>query len=143
MKIKFFLASLFFLSFFIAPAAVSAQESAIFKQVCKHNRQEINKNGINEEPSTVCEDAAQGSNANPLYGPRGIIGIVVNLLSLVVGIAAVVGIMVAAIKYLTSASNPEEANKARELIIYAVVGLALAVLAQVLVRAVLYNELYT
>jgi hypothetical protein len=139
MKLKAFLASITALGFFLVPTvAVAAGEvSPVFKDVCKHSIKSGNDN------STVCQDAFQEPGDNPLYGPDGVIAAVVNLLSLVVGIAAVIGIMVAGVKYLTSASNPEEANKARELVIYAMVGLILAVLAQVLIRAVLYNELFT
>lgn len=122
------LTSLLLISLLFAPIYANAQVP-LFKDVCQNNGGE----------STVCDDASQGPNANPLYGPRGIITIVVNLLSVLVGIAAVVGIIVAGIKYLTSASNPEEANQARELVIYAVVGLILATAAQVLVRAVLVH----
>jgi hypothetical protein len=128
MKLKIFLVSMFFLGFFLAPAPVDAAVP-LFKDICGHNSWE----------SGICDDASQGSDANPLYGPGGIISTVVNLLSIMVGIAAVIGIIVAGIKYLTSASNPEEANKSRELVIYAVVGLMLATVAQVMVRTVLHN----
>ncbi len=127
----FFISALLLGIFLFTPSAHAAVP--FFKDVCQLNGQE----------STVCEDASQGQTANPLYGPRGIITVVVNMLSLVVGVAAVIGIIVAGTKYLTSASNPEEANKARELVIYAVVGLILAAAAQFIVRVVLYNELYT
>ncbi|MEX2014567.1 MAG: pilin [Candidatus Saccharimonadales bacterium] len=138
MKLKIFLTSVITLSFLLIPAIAAAQEvSPVFQDICKHNIKSGNDN------STVCQDASLKPTDNPLYGPDGIIAIVVNILSLVVGIAAVIGIIVAGVKYLTSASNPEEANKARELVIYAVIGLILAVVAQVLVRAVLYNELFS
>jgi hypothetical protein len=133
MKLGRIIVAILLLGIFLIPAYASAQESPLFKNICQHNRQSGNEN------STVCEDASQSSGANPLYGPRGIITIVVNLLSLVVGIAAVIGIIVAGIKFLTSASNPEEANTARELVIYAAIGLILATIAQVIVRVVLFN----
>jgi hypothetical protein len=127
------LTALLLLGVFLFPTYAFAAESPLFKNVCQNNRQAGNEN------STVCEDANQDTNANPLYGPNGIITIVVNLLSLVIGIAAVIGITVAGIRFLTSASNPEEANKARELVIYAAIGLILATVAQVIVRVVLHN----
>lgn len=130
MKIRNFLVSLSFLGILVAPAYANAVP--LFNDVCRGNRAD----------SSVCKDAnlkdpATGEQQNPLYGPNGIITVAVKLLSLVVGIAAVLGIIVAGIKYLTSGSNPEEANKARELIIYAVIGLILATVAQLLVRVVL------
>lgn len=99
----------------------------LFNNVCDHSG----------DQSSVCKDAEAGANNNPLYGPEGIITIAVNLISVVVGIAAVLGFIMAGIKYITSGSNPEEANQARELIIYAVVGLILATAAQLLIRVVL------
>lgn len=128
MKLKTLFISVSILGFFLVPANAGAAVP-FFKDVCQQNSQQ----------STVCEDASQGQNANPLYGPRGIITTVVDLLSLVVGIAAVIGIIAAGIKFLTSASNPEEASKARELVIYAVIGLMVAAAAQALVRVVLLN----
>lgn len=128
MRLKFLITTVFFFGALLVPLSVEAAVP-LFKDVCGHNQWE----------SSVCDDASQTSDANPLYGPRGIITIIVNLLSLVVGIAAVIGIIVAGIKYITSASNPEEANKSRELVIYAMIGLILAGIAQVMVRVVLVN----
>jgi len=136
MKIKTALVTIFSFGILLIPAYANA-EVPILKNVCE---------GAGSD-SSVCDDYKSGKNNNPLYGPSGpnspggIITIVVNLLSLVVGIAAVIGIIMAGIRYITSGSNPEEANKARELVIYGLVGLALAVVAQVLVRTVLFNIL--
>lgn len=139
MMLKPFLASALFLITLSLPLSASAAVP-IFEDICRNNRQQNVEHGQGpEQESSICEDASQSPDANPLYGPRGIITVVVNLLSLMVGIAAVIGIIVAGIKYLTSASNPEEANKSRELVIYAIVGLMLAGIAQVLVRVVLVN----
>ena len=132
MKLKIFIISIFSLGLSFLPA-YGVAALPLFDNVCDQNNNQ----------SSVCDDAGRGPgdqpSDNPLYGPEGIITIAVNLLSIVVGIAAVIGIIVAGIKYLTSASNPEEANLARELIIYAVVGLILATVAQVMVRTVLNN----
>lgn len=128
MRLKSLIASLLFLGILAAPAYANAQVP-LFRDAC-------NRTG---NQSSVCKDARQKAGQNPLYGPNGIISIAVNILSIVVGIAAVIGIIVAGIKYLTSASNPQEANNARELVIYAVIGLMLATIAQVLVRTVLFK----
>lgn len=132
MRLKAFLVSVISIGFFLLPAYVNAAVP-IFDDVCKSNN----------DKSSVCSDAGRDHEDkpgdNPLYGPDGVITFAVNLLSLLVGVAAVIGIIVAGIKFITSASNPEEANLARELVIYAVVGLILATAAQILVRAVLNN----
>lgn len=133
MRLKSLIASLLFLGILTTPAYISAQVP-LFKDACSQTG-----GGPNGNQSSACRDAKQKADENPLYGPDGIISIAVNILSIVVGIAAVVGIIVAGMKYLTSASNPQEANNARELVIYAVIGLMVASVAQVLVRAVLFK----
>lgn len=101
----------------------------LFNDVCKEKAKQ----------SSVCQDADLKPADNPLYGPNGIITSIVNLLSIVVGIAAVIGFIVAVIKFSTSGGNAQEVDKARELVIYAVVGLVVALLAQTLVRTVLFK----
>lgn len=86
--------------------------------------------------ASVCKDAEKGAKGddNPLFGPRGVITIIINLLSAIAGIAAVIIIIVSGLRFITSGNNPQDVNSAREGIIYAVVGLILAILAQVIVR---------
>jgi hypothetical protein len=94
----------------------------------------------------VCQNGGGGSPAcqdknlnggNPIYGPQGLIVKIFNIISLITGLAAVISIIAAGMKFVTSGSNPEEVNKAREYIQYAVIGLAVAALSQALVKLVL------
>lgn len=64
---------------------------------------------------------------------------VVNLISLVVGVAAVVMIIVGGFRYITSGGKQESVVAAKNTIVYAVIGLVIVALAQVIVRFVL-NE---
>lgn len=104
---------------------LSAQPVNVFEDVCRGTAKD----------SSVCQDAKP--KGNPLFGPQGIITSIANILTILVGIAAVAGIIVAAIKMITNGNNPQEVSQARDLIIYAIVGLVLAALAQALVRLVL------
>lgn len=61
----------------------------------------------------------------------------VEILSIVVGIAAVIMIIVSGFKYVTSSGDSGSIASAKTTLIYALVGLAIAALAQVLVRFVL------
>lgn len=88
----------------------------------------------------VDKDATQpkaGTDNNPLFGKEGILTRVINLLSLIVGIVAVIIIILAGLKFVTSGSNPQDIANARERLIYAAVGLVIAALAQVLVRFII------
>ena len=110
----------------LVPATVSAVE--VFEDACSRSR---------TSDSTVCKTAQQTE--NPLFGPQGILTKATHLLSIVVAIAAVIMIMVGGIRFITSGDNPQNVTKARETILYAVVGLIIAASAQVIVRVFFYN----
>jgi hypothetical protein len=57
----------------------------------------------------------------------------------IIGGLAVLIILFGAFKFITSSGNPENIAKARETIIYAVVGLVVAALAEVIVSFVLFS----
>jgi hypothetical protein len=65
-------------------------------------------------------------------------GIVV-LISFIAGIIAVIMIILAGIRYITSAGDPNKVSGAKNTLIYALIGILVAALAQILVHFVLYN----
>ncbi|MGH7156728.1 MAG: TrbC/VirB2 family protein [Candidatus Saccharimonadales bacterium] len=62
---------------------------------------------------------------------------VVNVLSVVVGIIAVIMIIVAGLRYITSGGKQESVTGAKNTILYAVIGLVIVALAQLIVHFVL------
>ena len=66
-----------------------------------------------------------------------VIDFAVNLLSVIVGIAAVIMIIIGGFKYVTSNGDSNNIASAKNTIIYAIVGLIVAALAQVIARFVL------
>lgn len=68
---------------------------------------------------------------------NNVIKIGLNILSIIVGVAAVVMIMVGGFKFVTSQGESANIANARNTILYAVIGLAVAALAQIIVRFVL------
>ena len=84
--------------------------------------------------SVVCKEKTSSDGKNPIFGPDGVLTRAIEFLSVIVAIASVIVIIVAGLKYVTSGSNPQDVGKAREMILYAVVGLVIAGLAQALVR---------
>ena len=62
---------------------------------------------------------------------------VVNILSIFVGIVAVIVIVVGGFRYVTSNGKQESVQGAKNTIMYAVIGLIIAALAQVIARFVL------
>ena len=66
-----------------------------------------------------------------------IITAVINAFSLIIGITAVIMIMVGGFKYITSSGDSNSVNSAKNTILYAIIGLIVVALAQVLVNFVL------
>jgi Type IV secretion system pilin len=64
----------------------------------------------------------------------------VNILSTIVGIAAIIMILVSAFKYITSNGDSAKISSAKTTLIYALVGLAIAGLAETLVHLVLVQS---
>ncbi|MEX2006682.1 MAG: pilin [Candidatus Saccharimonadales bacterium] len=62
---------------------------------------------------------------------------IVNILTVIVGIVAVVMIIVAGFRYITSGGASDKVKSAKDTLIYAIIGLIVVVLAQVIARFVL------
>ena len=78
----------------------------------------------------ACTDAS-GTNVN------GIITSLINILSIVVGVIAVIMIIFAGAKYITSGGDTQKVTSAKNALIYAIIGLVIVALAQVIVHFVL------
>lgn len=72
-------------------------------------------------------------------GVTGIFHAVVSILSIVVGVASVIMVIVGGFKFITSSGDSQKAASARSTIVYALIGVAVAALAQVLVHFVLFQ----
>ncbi len=83
------------------------------------------------------ENKDQSATSNVLVGPNGIITEIINALSYVVGIIALIMIIVGGFMYIFSGGNSESAGRATKTILYAVIGLIIALSAQVIVIFVL------
>jgi hypothetical protein len=87
--------------------------------------------GANLSNDTNCHTAESTSKI------ESAISFIVNLLTIIVGIVAVIIIIVNGLKFITSNGDSNSISSARQGIIYALVGLVIAALAQVIVRFVL------
>lgn len=106
--------------------------------LAQNGQQQINRGlcaGANlqfTEGGANCQDA---TDATAKFNQ--IIRVIINLLSVVVGIVAVVMIIVGGLRYITSGGSDTSVTSAKNTILYAVIGLIIVALAQVLVRFVL------
>jgi hypothetical protein len=82
--------------------------------------------------SPVCH----ASTTDPLTGSNGIIVKATNIIALIAGIAAVIMIIVAGFKFITSQGDSGAVADARKTIIYTTVGLVVIVLARTIITYV-------
>ncbi len=92
----------------------------------------------------VCQGAQAGSAAcrsrtvqNPVLGSNGALTRIIQILIMITGVASVIMIMVGGFKYVISAGDPANINSAKNTILYAIIGLVVAIFAQAIVSFVL------
>jgi hypothetical protein len=108
------------------PVSVSAVEPSIEENICAGQALDVNAKC---DPQTAGE--ASGTRVN------NIIATVINLFSLVVGVVSVIMIIIGGLKYITSGGDSGNVTGAKNTILYAVIGLVVVALAQVIVKFVL------
>ena len=84
--------------------------------------------------SATCATADEAGTGDKL---NGIIKLVINIFSLVVGVVAVIMIIIGGLKYITSGGDSGNVTGAKNTILYAVIGLVVVALSQFIVRFVL------
>lgn len=80
-----------------------------------------------------CEEGTAEDNVNNL------ITSIINIFSAIVGVIAVIMIVYGGFRYITSGGDSGKISSAQQSIIYAIVGLIVVALAQVIVRFVLFR----
>lgn len=78
-----------------------------------------------------CDEPAEGPNV------QSTIALVINILSWIVGIIAVIMIIIGGLRYITSAGDSNNTKGAKDTILYAIIGLVVVAMAQVIVRFVI------
>ncbi|NTU69410.1 hypothetical protein HGB13_01080 [bacterium] len=84
-----------------------------------------------------CPDSLNGSKACPSGGLQAFITTISNTILLIVGVIAVLMLIVGGFQYIASSGNPEQVNKAKNTIFYAIIGIVVTLLAFVAVQFVL------
>lgn len=132
-KLKLLLAISLSVGFLSLAAAPGASAFSLFPSNDKCD--DYAQNSRDGERPTVCKDSR--SNDNPIYGPEGIVRLIVNILATIIGVAAIIVIIVAGIQYMLSTGDPTKVNNAKNAILYALAGLAIAVAARTVVVYIL------
>lgn len=131
-KIKSLLLTLTTLSFVAVPALAAAPAYAQVTQdqingnVCSGTNFDLRDGGNISD----CGDTTQ-ANFNTLLAK------IINIFSAIVGVIAVIMIIVGGLRYITSGGDTSHVSTAKTTIIYALVGLVIVALAQLIVHFVL------
>jgi hypothetical protein len=87
-------------------------------------------------PAVTSSNGCDPNSASELHK---VIVFALDLLSIIVGLVAVIMVIVGGFKFVTSGGDSAQVSGARNTILFAVVGIVVVVLAQVIVRFVLEN----
>lgn len=121
------LVSLGLAAFSVSNASAADDPSLLFGQTCDDPRLQT---------SDLCKNV-EANPSNPIYGRDSILAKAVNVLSIIVGVAAIIMIIVGGINYMLSSGDPAKIGSAKSTIIFAVVGIVVALAARTIVVFVL------
>lgn len=130
-KLKLLVLSLSYMFALALPVAIAAPAYAqvdLKGNLCKGSNLDLSSNTQN------CSDASITGSGKSV---TDLIKQIINILSVIIGAIAVVMIIIGGFRYVTSAGNAEGTKAARNTILYAIVGLVVVALAQIIVHFVL------
>jgi hypothetical protein len=127
-KIKALLATIGVLSLALLPAVGFAQ-----LVVAQSLTDQVKCGSELLAPGSVCDTPTESTSITDIVKK------VINILSWAVGVISVIMIIIAGFKYVTSGGKNESVTGAKNTILYAIIGLVIVALAQVIVRFVLSN----
>jgi hypothetical protein len=109
----------------LAPTAVFAANNATFGGLCGGTNLQTTST------TTDCTSSGQNGKLNTLLTNA------VNIFSIIVGVVAVIMIIVGGLRYITSGGDSTKVSGAKNTLIYAIIGLIIVALAQLIVHFVL------
>lgn len=123
--IKALLFSITMLLVLSVPVIVAAPTAALFEgskdQACAGTK-------LNDTGCTENQGVTQVNNT---------IKVVINWLSIIVGLVSVVMIMIGGIRFVTSQGNAQSVTAARNTVLFAIVGLVVTIMAQLIIKFVI------
>jgi hypothetical protein len=84
-------------------------------------------------------DSSQGCGGSGGIAIGRLIRAIINILSIIVGVAAVIMVIISGLRYITSGGDAQSVTSAKNGLLYAIVGLIIAAFAQLMVRFVMTN----
>jgi len=124
-KLTALLLAALFVAIPLAPATVEAVDVNRF--LCL---------GINLGDGDKCPSTDEDDPNNPENAVSDLANDIVNVLTFVVGVVSVIMIIIGGLRYITSAGDSGNITNAKNTILYAIVGLVIVIVAQVIVNLV-------
>ena len=119
----------------LAMPSVASAASQISNNVCQ------GVNSASGVSSTILtQTGTEGACSNQDTHVNSLLSTIINWFSIIVGVAAVIMIVFAGFKYITSGGKEEGVKTAKNTILYAIIGLVIVGLAQVIVQFVLQKS---
>lgn len=112
-----------------APRALAFNPNAV---VCSQNAQ--------AQSTSFCATDPTG-NGLVYGGQHSILSNIINIFSLVIGIIAIFMIIIAGFEYVTSGGDSGKINTAKDTILFAVVGIVVVAVAQIIVNLIMVRLL--
>jgi hypothetical protein len=116
-----------------ASAAPAANSTTIHNNLCSGANLDVDS----AANSTGASGAISSCDTNGQTSLNDKIAKVINVLSAVIGVVAVIMIIFGGFRYITSGGNESSVGSAKKTILYALVGLVIVALAQLIVKFVL------
>lgn len=135
-NIKLLIATVFAMSLSLVPAVlVTSSAYAAAAEI-----QDSTCAGASLDASKIGQKGTcNSSNANAANNVTKIVALAVNIFSWVIGVVAVFAIIYGGFRYITSGGESAGVTSAKNTILYAIIGLVIVALAQLIVRFVLSN----
>lgn len=86
--------------------------------------------------SAVCKNETKNRNTNPWTGPDGVLLKAARIISIAVGVASIIMIMIGGFKYVTSNGEASSIESAKNIILFSIIGVVIALLSQTLISFV-------
>ncbi len=128
-RLKYLLTSFVMSGMILLPVAIPSTVHALSGtsgSLCRGTSLQVSGSGS-------CDSASSGNSLN------NILKWVLDIFSVIVGIAAVIMIVVGGLKYTISGGDSTRVSGAKDTILFAIVGLVVVALAQIIVHFVLSN----
>lgn len=92
----------------------------------------------NDNPEAVaCQNRNESADSNSIFGQDGIITKAARIVALITGVASVIMIIIGGFQYVIATGDPTNITNAKNTILYAIIGLIVALMAQAIITFVL------